>query len=82
MLEARKLMNDFEEIINTYTGLIKKNGLSELVFLKETPSENSVKYLPDIPMKSLMYYARFEKIYTVRTSLLNKLDYAIQTKNG
>lgn len=77
MLEARKVMNDFEEIINTYTGLLKKNGLSELVFLKEVPSENSVKYLPNIPMKSLMYYVRFEKIYTVRTSLLNKLDYAI-----
>lgn len=82
MLEARNLSNKFEEIVATYTGLIKKNGLSELVFLKELPSENSVKFIPGIPMKSLMYYARFEKIHTVRTSLLNKLDYEINIKNG
>lgn len=82
MLEARKLMHDFEEIISTYTGLIKKQGLSELVFLNELPGENSVKYISGVPMKSSVYYARFEKIHTVRTSLLNKLDYEINVVHG
>lgn len=82
MLEARKLMHDFEEIISTYTGLIKKQGLSELVFMNELPSENSVKYISGVPMKSSLYYARFEKIHTVRTSLLNKLDYEINVVHG
>lgn len=79
--EARQLMLDFEKIINTYMGLIKSKGLSEMIYLEEIPSEMSIKYKPGIPMKSNSYYIRFESIHTVRTSLLKNIELIIKNNN-
>lgn len=78
--EARELMHNFEKVINTYIGLIKKKGLSEMFYLEEIPSEKSMKYKPGVPMKSNAYYVRFESIYKVRTSLLKEIEYIINAK--
>ena len=76
--EARKLMHNFENVINTYIGLIKSKGLSEMMYLEEIPSEKSMKYKPGIPMKSNAYYVRFECIHKVRVSLLKEIEYIIK----
>lgn len=75
--EARKLMHEFENVISTYIGTIKKQGLSEMLYLEEIPSEKSMKYKPGIPMKSNAYYVRFENIHKVRTSLLKEIEYIV-----
>lgn len=80
ILDARKLMHEFENVMNTYIGLIKKQGLSEMLYLEEIPSEKSIKYKPGTPMKSNAYYVRFESIHKVRTSLLKEIEYVIQSK--
>ena len=78
--EARTLMLEFEKVMNTYVGLLKKQGLSEIFYLEEIPSEKSLKYKPGVPMKSNAYYVRFESIYKVRTSLLKEIEYIINAR--
>lgn len=76
-LQVSKISKEFEDLLNHYTGFMKKLGVSEMFFLKEIPSNKSVHYIPDIPMKSLMWYIRLEKISTIRTSTLHTIDVKI-----
>lgn len=76
--EAAELMDKFEDLIRTFTYLLKQKGLSELVFMKEQPSDESSKYTPDIPMKSLMYYVRLEKTVQVKTSMLRRIELELE----
>lgn len=80
-LEARQLMNKFETLIGAYSGYIKKQGVAEILFLKEVTPKQSVKYVEGIPMRSLMYYVRLERIQSVRLSTLEKIDIKVSATN-
>lgn len=71
---TRQLMGDFEELILTYTGFLKERGISEIFFLKEVPCEYSLAYAEGIPMKSLYYFVRFERIKQVRLSTIQQVE--------
>jgi hypothetical protein len=73
-LEARRLMTKFESLMAAYAGHLKKQGISEIFFLKELPPRQSLNFLDGIPMRSLMYYVRFERIQSVRISTINKIN--------
>ncbi len=75
--ECRELMIRFEKTMMSYIGLIKSQGLSEMIYLEEIPTEKSMKYKPGIPMKSNAYYVRFEHIQKVRMSILKQIEYSI-----
>lgn len=77
-LEARKIMNDLETLLNSYGGYLKRLGISEMFFLKEIPSNKSVNYIPGIPMRSMMYFVRLEKIHQVRDSIIKNIDIQVQ----
>ena len=77
-LEARKIMNDLEALLNSYGGYLKRLGISEMFFLKEIPSNKSVNYIPGIPMRSMMYFVRLEKIHQVRESVIKNIDIQVQ----
>lgn len=71
---CRELMAKFEELINTYTGYLKREGLKEIFFLKEVPAKYSLNYIDGIPMKSLYYFIRIEKAKSMRLSVMNKIE--------
>lgn len=73
-LETRKISENFEKIINAYIGNIKKLGISEMFFLNEVPATVSVNYKKDITMRPIMYFVKFERIQTVRTSTIKKIE--------
>lgn len=77
-LEARKIMNDLESLLNAYGGYLKRLGISEMFFLKEIPSNKSVNYIPGIPMRSMMYYVRLERIQKVRGSVIKNVDIQVE----
>ena len=83
-LECRRLMYRFEQLMIHSAGLLKREGISEVYFLKEIPPRQSFNYVSDLSMKSLMYYYRFETDYVVRTSTIKQimLDFEKDEKEG
>lgn len=74
MMEARKLMNRFEKLMNSSSGVLKGSGISEIFFLEEVSPTLSVNYTRGAAMRVLMYYYRFEQDYVVRTSSLKRIQ--------
>lgn len=71
---CRSLMGKFEEILDTYTGFLKEQGVREIFFLKEVPAKYSLNYIEGIPMKCLYYFVRLERIKTVRLSTIKDIE--------
>lgn len=78
--EVRQLMRKFESIIQVYTGYLKRQGISEVIFLKEMTPRVSLNFVENIPMKALVYYVRLERITPIRQSLINKINAEIGIK--
>ena len=78
--ETRQLQYKFESLLAIYTGYLKRQGVSEILFLKEVSSRNSLNFTEQVPMKCLMYWVRFERIAPIRQSLINKINADIGVK--
>lgn len=78
--EARDLQYRFESLLAIYTGYLKRQGLSEILFLKEVSARNSLNFTEQVPMKCLMYWVRFERITPIRQSIINKINANIGVK--
>lgn len=72
--EARELQKKFESLITVYTGYLKRNGVSEIMFEEETSGKCSLNYVETRPMRCIYYYVRLESITTVRQSLINSIN--------
>lgn len=72
--EARKIRKDLERLILTYTGYLKRNGISEIRFERETSPVCSLYYNEQTPMRTLYYYIRFENITPIRQSTINDIN--------
>lgn len=79
---CRALMNRFEEIIATYSGYLKEQGVSEIFFLKEVPAKYSLNYSDGMPMKCLYYFVRLERIKTVRVSIIKELELKLKAESN
>jgi hypothetical protein len=76
--EARQTAEWFEQFMETYSGYFKEQGISEIIFREEkAPGVNSF-YRQDLPYRTLCYEVRIERIMTIRSYDLNKLDVVIQ----
>lgn len=78
--ETRDLLYRFESLLAIYTGYLKRQGISEILFLKEVSAKNSLNFTEQVPMKCLMYWVRFERITPVRQNLINKINADIGVK--
>ena len=78
--ETRELLYKFESLLSIYTGYLKRQGISEIIFLKEVSAKNSLNFTEQTPMKCLMYWVRFERITPIRQSLINKINADIGVK--
>lgn len=75
--EARQLQKKFENLLNVYTGYLKRNGVSEMFFEREVSAKNSLNYNESTPMRCIYYYIRFESITPIRQSLINSINLEI-----
>ena len=78
--ETRDLQYRFESLLAIYTGYLKRQGVSEIIFLKEVSPRNSLNFTEQTPMRCLMYWVRFERITPIRQSLINKINANIGVK--
>ena len=72
--EARRLQKKFENLITVYTGYLKRQGISEIFFLREVSPKSSLNYNKSTPMRCIYYYIRFESITPIRQSLINSIN--------
>ena len=78
--ESRELQTKFETLLTIYSGYLKRQGISEILFLKEVSARNSLNFVEQMPMKCLMYWVRLERITTVRQSMINSINANIGIK--
>lgn len=75
--EARELQKKFETLLTVYSGYLKRNGVSEIIFEEETSGKCSLNFVETHPMRSLFYFIRFESIIPIRQSLINSINIGI-----
>lgn len=75
--EARILQKRFENLLNVYTGYLKRQGISEMFFEREVSAKFSLNYNESTPMRCIYYYIRFESITPIRQSLINGINLEI-----
>lgn len=73
-VEANKTLKKFERTMSLYGGLLKKKGVSRIMFLREISSKDSVNYLEDYPMKAIIYGITLENITEQRQSTYQKIS--------
>jgi hypothetical protein len=62
---AETVMERFEDMMLTYTGHFKKNGVGELLFKKQYTDENYNQFRQMISIRNLQYYVEIEKLTVI-----------------
>ena len=75
--EARKLQRRFEKLIMVYTGYLKRQGISEIMYEREVSAKFSLNYDEKAVMRCIFYYIRLESIIPVRQSQINSINLKI-----
>jgi hypothetical protein len=65
--EADKLVKWFFRFINLYTGVLKKNGVQEILYWQRRADQDVQRWRDDLPMRSVEYFFRTEELDAVRT---------------
>ena len=75
--QARQIQKKFENLLMVYTGYLKRQGISEILFEREVSPKNSLNYDESAAMRCIYYYIRFESIIPIRQSLINSINIEI-----
>ena len=73
----KKQESKLESLISVYSGYLKRKGVSEIFFLRESAPRSSLNYTENVPMRSIYYYIRLESVTLVRQSLINSINTTI-----
>lgn len=78
--EAEEVMEKFEELIFSYTGFFKKNGVAELLF-KEQITDNYYERLREtLSVRNLIYYVEIEKLTVIFKEKIKEIETLAQKK--
>lgn len=76
--EAEEVMEKFEELIFSYTGFFKKNGVAELLF-KEQITDNYYERLREtLSVRNLIYYVEIEKLTVIFKEKIKEIEILAQ----
>lgn len=84
---ANQVMILFEDAMFNYTAYIKKNGVNEIIFLKQFTDSNLDVYRNTVSVRSLQYRVSIERNRLIYDSELVEIDHfenvnSTKTKNG
>ena len=76
--EAEEVMEKFEELITSYTGFFKKNGVAE-VFLQEHFTDEVYENLREtLSVRNLSYYVEIEKLTVIFKEKIKEIEILAQ----
>lgn len=78
--EAEEVMEKFEELITTYTGFFKKNGVAEILFEKHVTDDNYAKLRETLSIRNLIYYVEIEKLTVIFKEKIKEIEILAQNK--
>lgn len=71
--EALEWATRFEQLMDTYRGLFKEEGITEIVFEEENAPDVNSKYRQDIPHRTIRYIVRIERIVEIKSFELKQV---------
>lgn len=82
---VNKVMEKFEELILTYTGYFKEQGVRELYFQEELTDSDYNNFRETLSVKNLNYYVQIEKLTVIFNHRIDDIlvsGDAVETKNN
>lgn len=71
---AEQVMEKFEEMIFTYTGWMKKNGVAELLFEQQLTDEHYDMFRQTISVRNIRYRVEVEKLNVIFQDKLKEIE--------
>lgn len=68
---ANKVMNSLEDILYSYTGYLKKNGVAEIIFLKHYTDQTYDIYRQKFSVRNLVYSVSIEKLFIIFDTIID-----------
>ena len=78
--QSSDLMQNFEDIIILFGSYLKQCGVGEMFFLKEVPSEYSLNFKSNVPIKVTYYFVRIQKIRTFNINQIQNIKMKLYQK--
>ena len=80
--EAEEVMEKFEELITTYTGFFKSNGVAEILFNKHLTDNHFAKLRETFSIRNLIYYVELEKLTVIFKEKIKEIEIMAQQEGG
>lgn len=78
--EAEEVMEKFEELITTYTGFLKRNGVAEILFDGHYTDDYFTKLRETLSIRNLIYYVEIEKLTVIFKEKIKEIEILAQKK--
>lgn len=78
--EAEEVMEKFEELITTYTGFFKENGVAEILFKEHSTDNHYAKLRETLSIRNLTYYVEIEKLTVIFKEKIKEIEIMAQKK--
>ena len=78
--EAEEVMEKFEELITSYTGFFKKNGVAEIFFYKHYTDQIHETLRETLSVRNLCYYVEIEKLTVIFREKIKEIEILAQQK--
>lgn len=78
--EAEEVMEKFEELIFSYTGFFKKNGVAELLFKEQITDDFYERLRETLSVRNLIYYVEIEKLTVIFKEKIKEIEFLAQKK--
>lgn len=78
--EAEQVMEKFEEIIFSYTGFLKKNGVREILFKEHSTDSHLDTLRETLSIRSLIYYVEIEKLTVILKEKIKEIEILAQKR--
>lgn len=72
--DAEQVMSRFEEMIFTYTGYLKRNGVAEIIFDEQTTGDEYNNFREITSIRSITYKIEIEHLYNVLHNNIIDID--------
>lgn len=76
-ISATRLAKWFEKFVNLYEGVLKKNGVQQILYWQRLKDAAVTKWRQDLVVRTVQYYFRTEEIEAVIRGDLRKIDFNV-----
>jgi hypothetical protein len=73
-MKAEEIMERFEELIQTYTGYLKKNGIAEILFKEQVTDENYSILRQNLSVRNIRYYVETERLTVIFKEKIKEVE--------